>query len=842
MRRSPSAAAGQVSAKLLLSLTLLASLGGCSGDTPVDPYGVRRVAIALVSDTLRPGQVLRGSAIALNGAGEVVDAPVRWQSVTPAKLLVDSTGTLRALAPGVGIVRAFAGNVVAERALQLVNPPTATIVPNVDSLALTLPGVPVQLSATPLDAAGIPIVGAELSWQSAAARIVSVNGLGVIAPVAVGRTVVRVSVDAVSHAIPVRVTPAVIATAPNIVSVSPSLIGPGTTFTLSGSQLQLAGEQPRVFVDGRAAQLLSATDSMITAVLSGSTLPCLPTADVSVQVSTSGGVGAVAAQLQLAPQRALAVGEALILSGATDVRCLELPGEGRYLVSVLNTARAIGAGSVDVTLDALTGPGDAVSSVAPSVLTPAEASALRVSRAHAEVLDASRRAVEQRPAGTVHPELQVAPAGGLNAIRVPNLDAANICTNFRAIHARTVYEGSHVYIVEDTTSQLAGTPLLRGAMDADLRALGAEIDNVIWPIITRFGDPLVMDSRLDANGRIVIALTPALNAMRGGAVLGAVVTCDFYSRAQFASSNVGEILYLQVPTLAGGIDSATALARWRHAIRGTVAHELKHVVSFAEHIVRNLPLEEVWLEEATAQHAEELFTRAITGVTATANTAYASIRCEVLAAQGDGSCAGTPALMKPTFDALWDFLDAPALRSPLGAMSAADYSFYGSGWSLLRWAMDHAATPEALFTQQLTVSGQSGVANLEARSGFSWEQMLGRWSLAVATDGRPVTLPADPSLRYPSWDLSSIFAGLCTDLGPCGGSIAFGSRYSRAHPLQPLAPGTEFALRIPELAPAGFQFVEARPGSAGSRRFLRLRAVDGTAGPPAARLAILRIN
>lgn len=842
MRRSPSAGAGHLPAKLLLVLTLVASIGGCWRDTPVDPFGVRRVAIVLLTDTLRPGQLVQGSAIALNAAGEVVDAPVRWQSLTPTKLSVDSTGTLRALAPGLGIVRAFAGHAVAERALQLVNPPAAKIVPSVDSLALTLPGVPVQLSATPLDASGIPIVGAELVWESDAPRLVSVSRLGVVAPVAVGRTVLRVLVDGVSRAIPVRVTPAVIATAPNIASVSPALIGPGTTFTLRGSQLQSAAKQPEVFVDGLAAQVLTASDSSITALLNAATLPCLPTADVSVQVSTNGGVGAIAVRLQLAPQRALAVGEALILSGANDLRCLELPGDGRYLVSVMNTARALGAGAVDVTLDAESGPGDAVSIVAPAAAAAVEATAVTVSRAHANVLEASRRAVEQQPAATVQPALQVAPAGGLNAIRVPDLDAANICTNFRAIHARTVYEGSRVSIVEDTTSQLAGAALLRGAMDAELQALGAEIDNVIWPILTRFGDPLVMDSRLDANGRIVVALTPALNAMQGGAVLGAVVTCDFYSRALFASSNVGEILYLQVPTMSAGTDSAAAIARWRHAIRGTVAHELKHVVSFAEHIVRNLPLEEVWLEEATAQHAEELFTRALTGVTATGNTAYASIRCEVLAAQGDGTCAGTPALMQPTFDALWDFMDAPALRSPLGSTTSSDYSFYGSGWSLLRWAMDHAATAEAVFTQQLTVSGQSGVANLEARAGFTWEQMLARWSLAVATDGRAVTTPVDPALRYPSWDLSNIFAGLCTDLGPCGGNVAIGSRYSRAHPLQPLAPGGAFALRIPELAPAGFQLVEVSPGSVGTRRFLRLRAANGAAPPPAARFAILRIN
>ena len=60
--------------------------------------------------------------------------------------------------------------------------------------------------------------------------------------------------------------------------------------------------------------------------------------------------------------------------------------------------------------------------------------------------------------------------------------------------------------------------------------------------------------------------------MQGGAVLAAVVTCDFYARAQFAASNIGEMLYLKVPTMTGELDAATAIARWRHAVRGTLAH------------------------------------------------------------------------------------------------------------------------------------------------------------------------------------------------------------------------------------------------------------------------------
>lgn len=838
MRRSPAAGAGRMPAMLLPVLTLAASLVGCRPDVPLAPHGVRQLAIVLFTDTLRPGALVQALAFPLNADGDIVDAPVNWQSLTPTKLLVDQGGSIRALAPGVGVIRASVGSVIAERSIHLVNPPVASLVTSADSLLLELPGSVTQLTIEPFDADGVPIVGVSPLWQSDASRIAGVNGAGVVTPVAVGRTTLRVTVDGVTKRIPVRVVPVASATAPTLSSVTPAVIVPGVAFALRGTQLKPAGNGTAILVDGRPTQLLSVSDTLVTAVLSASGQSCEPSSNIAVQVSTSGGVAAIAARLELAPLRQPAVGEALILTGAADPRCLELPGDGEYLVSVINTSRALGAGTASLSLAGLAGVGEPVTIVAPQL--PALPSAMS---AHLRTLEASRRAVATAPIRSrVMAELQVAPVGELSALRVPNLDAANSCASFRPIHARTVYAGTRVFIVEDSSSQLGATPLLTRTMDVELQELGTEIDNVIWPIISQFGDPLVMDNRLDDNDRIVIAITPELHTMLGGAILGAVVSCDFYARSQFASSNVGEIMYLQAPRLREGEDAAAALARWRHAVRGTIAHELKHVVSFAEHIVRNLPLEEVWLEEATAQHAEELFTRVLTGASPTGDTPYETIRCEILSTQGDGGCLDTPALMRPTLDALWDFLVSPSTRSPLGPASAGDFSFYGSGWSLLRWAIDHGPLSEAAFTQQLTVSTQSGVANLEARAGRSWDEMLARWSLAVATDGRSGFAGADPTLRLPSWNVGSLFAGLCGDLGPCSGGVTSGARYTRADPVQPIQAPLEFALDIPDLVPGGFQLVRVPATGLGTRRFLRLSTASGAPLPNTARLAILRIN
>lgn len=800
---------------------------------------VRQVAVVALADTVRPGQTAALAAVALNISGDLLDVPILWRSLTPTLASVDTDGSVLALAPGVATIRASAGAVFADQRLFLVNPPTAVLADLPDSLILTLPGPSVRVTPRPLDALGASIIGAPSQWTTDAARIAVVSADGIITPIAIGRAVLTVQVDAVARTLPVRVTPTPSATAPVLTSVTPLLIHPGEPITIRGTGFTPGANGPSVFLDGRALQVTSLTDTLITAVLAPAGLLCLPTRDVFLQVTTEGGIAARQTRLQVAPQRNPAVGAAELFLSAAASGCVELPGEGRYVVTVVNAARALGSGGISTQVEGLIGAGT------PSVLAGIEAVAGFASSAHATLLERSRaqlQTLQLAPAGTAQPALQLPAAGGITTIRIPDLDAANFCASFRPIDARVVYLGSTIAIVEDTTTMLGGVPTLAGTMDAAIAALGAEVESVIWPLLTRFGDPLVMDSRLDANGRVVIVLSPVMNQLRNGEVLGAVVSCDFFPRAQLPSSNVGEMLYLQVPTSAAAGMAPGTLDRWRHEIRGTIAHELKHVVSFAERTVRGLLPEESWLEEAGALHAEELYARAVLGLTPTGNTGYDAIRCEVLVLGGAGGCLGTPRLMRPHAEELWRFLVASQLRSPLGPTSGGDRSYYGSAWSLLRWALDHAATSEAAFTTAMTSGGLSGVANLEARAGRPWDEMLLRWSLALATDGRAGLSATDPTLRFPSWDLASLFAGFCADLGPCAGGSSSSGLFTLEHPVQALVAGGDFAYSTANLAPGSFSVIDISPGAAGTRRLLRLSGPNGAAVHPNVRLAVLRVQ
>jgi hypothetical protein len=826
------------------ALAALAMLGGCEARAPSGPHVVRRVTFVGAVDSLRPGYSIVVTAVPLNAAGEPVEAPVAWRSLTPTLASVTDAGEIHALAPGRATIRATAGGRAGELSITLANPPAAVIELEPESLLLVFPGPGAPLGAIARDEQGDPLVGAPVRFASEADRVAMIEPSGLVIPVAVGATTITAVLDGVQAARRVRVIPAETPDAPIVESVTPALLVPGQNFVIAGARFSpdIAGNS--VVVDGIPAVVTSATPSRLTAILPAAAMPCLPTADVAVQVRTADGVGARTGRLRAAPQRELAVGDALVFPSIAAAACNEFAaGDGRYAVAVVNTERTLAAAPLTLTVEGRSGLAD------PITLTwsgPGGSASAGARDAHLRILDASGEATRRaasRPASSARPlaALAVPPVASIVPVRVPDLDAANFCGNFVSIGARTVWVGEHVVLLEDTLTTRNGTPTLAGVMDADIAALGAEIDTEMWPLVNRFGDPLLMDARLDANGRVAIVLTPALNAMANGDVLGAVVSCDFFPRSQFAASNVGEVVYLQVPTMAApGFEDGT-VARWRHEIRGTVMHELKHVVSFASRITRGLPPEEIWLEEATARVAEELFTRTHGDAAQFGNAGYATIRCEIQVRFDDPTCADTPRQMLPHLEGLWTFLDEPGRRTPLGPTSAGDASFYGSGWSLLRWAMDHAALGEDAFLLALVSGTGSGVANLEARAGRPWSDLLTRWALSLLVDDRGGVTASDPTLRFPSWAVGDLFAGLCDDLGPCAGGVTTGPRFTRAHPARPLVAPPDVTLQLSGIPAGGFVPIELLPGPTGSRRLLRLKPTGG-ALPAGARLAIIRIE
>lgn len=854
-------------------VALFAAGAGVACDEPTKPdnQGVYSLSILLPSPQLRPGFMMQAVVETFDKEGNLlVDRTVKWRSLTPATLEVTDDGRLHALAPGQGRLHVSVGSVSLDTTLALVNPRIASLMLGLDTVRIFLPAGSVQLTAAARDAEGVAVLRPALVWESSAARIASISTNGRVTAEAAGMAMAIVHADAIADTTYVLVEAPFSPNAPRITGSLPVIALPGQRLVVNGERFAASPSENTVRLDGIAIPVVAASAQQITLALPpASQFACVSTGPVTLQVSTPLGIGVGLVQLQVAPQRSLALGQSIVSTGGLESRCVELLApEGRYLITLQNGARSLGAGTKAFTLGGAGGPasGAALASVASSPTltsyaaltagaprTSAFERTARRARAHAELLGKNiemgrvneSTSRTRTPARARSAALELPAVGTIHPIRVPNLDAANICGSFFAIRARAVVVTPRLIILEDTASVVDGKPTLYRTMDDLYTAIGAEFDNIVWPVLQTFGNPLVMDSRLDGNGRVVLVFTPRMNQLLGGALLAATTTCDLRQPIVHPASNVGEFVYAQVPTSAAAGSARGTRARWMSEIRGTIAHEMKHVVSYTERIVRNLPLEEDWLEEATARHAEELFARAIYGTAQLANRGYeASLTCEVHISDLISRCPGKPRAMLPHFEALWDFLDASTARSPLGPTTTNDVSYYGSAWALTRWALDHSGIPEQAFFQALTLSGATGIANLEARSNRAWADMISEWSLAMVADDIEGVSPEMPRQTFRSWNLRSIYQGLCADLGPCLDPLTVPVIYPRPYPVQPIAarPGA-FTLEFPSVVAGGFAVVNLKGGGgAVPRQLIALRGYRGAPLPADARFSILRVQ
>ena len=305
-------------------------------------------------------------------------------------------------------------------------------------------------------------------------------------------------------------------------------------------------------------------------------------------------------------------------------------------------------------------------------------------------------------------------------------------------------------------------------------------------------------------------------------------------RVSAAASNEGEHLYAFVPTdtARGYIPNAFTRDEWRREIRSTLVHEAKHITSFAERLSRGgSGFEDSWLEESTAMHAEEIWSRPVYGSQWKGNTNYRnSIDRDVR--QSISECEDAPLVMFQHFAYVYDYLETIEDLSPLGLTGEGDFTFYGSGWAFTRWVIDHYASSDAAFLKPLTQEPSlSGLANITARTGKTFAELLGDWTLAMATDDFAGFAPARPQLTFPSWQTRDIFLALNRDF----------SGFPRSFPLlmRPLQFGT-FAVDVTMRGGTAAMF--ELTGSQSATQLLELRTPSNGPPPENLRIAIVRVQ
>ena len=847
----------------------LALLQACSGSDAVAPVSPSNATpVSLVAGTATVGTALDAPVrISVTGSDSkpVAGAVVRWEAadggkVSSAESTTDGNGiaqtrwtlgtaaglqTLTARVAGLSPV-IFGANATADRA--------ALVKLSSDLVRITLLGDTVHVSTTITDQYGNAVATpATMVLESGAAIAAVGTPNSVFIAKARGTAIIKATADTASSRVTVLVDPAT----PSVSRVSPDTLTPGAPVVIEGTGFALATDAIDLAIGGLRATITKSTASRIEAVVP-TAYGCIPTGATAVTVTIASASGQFAAPLRTASRITLAKGESANILDADQVRCTELvnPAGGasaKYIVAVINTSvtaaatsgfelRGAGAGAMagkvaqpTASFAAAMSSSRTMSALGDTPLAKAMASLESEEKAesqHTAYLE-SQRALSTRfgsPAPTWRAIKQVQANSGLRANIASARAAVNVgdtitvkavyatCASGRDIRARVVYTGAKSLVLEDVASPRAGT------MDDQFRAIGSEFDNVQYPLLqNQVADPLAMNAAMGGDGRVTMLFTRYVNDSLPG-LAGFVSACNFYPKGTFAASNEDEIFYARIPN-AG--ESST---EWRRSMRSTVVHEGKHLASFAVRFVNSTPFEESWLEESLGRVAEELYARTFAnGGTWKGHTGFqTTVRCELY------ECDDRPLTMWKHFSVLHQYFRGVDTLTPIGAAANGDFTFYASGWSLVRWAIDQYATDEIGGVKALVRGGQqTGLSNLAQRTGHPAGEMLADWALANAVSSISGFVPSRSQLTFPSWNTSDVFAGLAATYP---GTFV-------ANPLRARAMSFgAFTLAVPKLRAFSSSYFSFEGNQTGSQ-LIELRGENGAVTPPSSlRIAIVRVE
>jgi hypothetical protein len=860
--------------RLPRSLTLAALVvvsascgGGDGGGTTTPPGKVARVDITAPSLTMEVGQNMQATVRYYDASSSQLSGKtVTYSTSSSAIAAVTTSGLVTAVSPGSVTITATVDGVQGNLPLT-VTPTPIFFIAITPANPTVRQGETVTLAAQPQDAIGQPVNGRTVTWSSANAALATVTQGGVVTGVSPGNVYIRASTDGKTDSVNLRVKSLV---APSITGTSSAALVPGGSGTLTGVNFGATIADNQVIVNGVAGVVTAASGTSLTFTVPAKTaLPCTATGPASIALVANGDTAFTTMQLQVASDRSLAVGESLLLTADADLVCNEFAGSGgKYLITAFNHASNAGVR----TSFRLTGSGQTVASASAAIAPPPAAALIprrvvpddpgtRHLRAHATFMRQDRELARQL--GNPHlrqRSRRKAVSGGV-ALNVAAIEPPAVgqqltyrmrktissFTTYDEVTFKVVYSGTRMVILEDLASPLAGT------MDAEYVKFGQEFDQVMYDQLLVFGDPLVVDSALDNNGRMLALFSPRVNnyTINGvsNQILGFVTVCDFFLRVAITlpdgsssgscpSSNEGEAFYAMVPDPSAG----WSISVWRRLMRGTLIHEAKHIASYAwRYFYEASELEETWLEEATAQQASEIWARSMYSRGAKQDIGWADgPNCDY--APVGGACPDPAEGILHHFGFLYDHYASLETKSilddPFGAL---DPVIYGSSWSFMRYVTDTYGQSEAAFLGSIVqVQNDHGVANVASKSGKPFSELLGMFSLASTADNYPGVNFTDSRLQLASWNSRDLFQNMSANITSGGVPI-----YTLPWPLQvrkvSFGNFNTTQAEVSLLRGGGFAAWELSGPQAGPQA-LAIRDVTGGTAPPLIGMTILRIQ
>jgi len=580
---------------------------------------------------------------------------------------------------------------------------------------------------------------------------------------------------------------------PTLTDLTPFATPAGDTVTLTGTSFSPVPDQNVVLFSGVRGRVVAATPTTLRVVVPR----CLPAVDLSVSMQLGAVASADTLPLSVTGGtvlESLDVGDMIDVADDAGFECFGLPdGGGATYLTLVYSASTVGAARHAYQLTALPSTGAVPAPTrpiadarGPEAMDPARdlqaAWDQRLRAAEADLVRArSVGAASGAGPGRAAPSAVPPVVGERRSFSVLNAQGT-----FDQIGGVAQWVGTRAAIYVDTLAPAGGFNL------GELASFSQRFDDVIHPqVTTAFGSA----SDLDANERVVILFTPAVNRLTptgaSGFVGGFFYGVDLLPGT--TGSNVGEVFYALVPDPNGLHSTPRSKALVSSVVPAILAHEFQHMVHFNERVlVRGAPSQEaLWLSEALAQMAEEIVARA-----------YAFL----------GSSSSVALFRTGTRDRADRYLQRPDSVSVIVTTGQGSLPERGAGFLDLLYLDDRFGGD---LLGRLTRTERTGVANVVAEVGLSWEELLGDWWSAMYLDG----LPGAP-LEYPTVDLRA-FMGSPFPLVPApilgGGLRANGSLWSSsaAYFLVDPAPGASLTVRLG--GEAG--------GPSGAQSVLRMRIV-----------------
>ncbi|HSJ14607.1 MAG TPA: IPT/TIG domain-containing protein [Longimicrobiales bacterium] len=480
---------------------------------------------------------------------------------------------------------------------------------------------------------------------------------------------------------------------PIITDVTPGSGEPGDVLTISGSNFNPFADYNSVLFDGLGGRVLSATATQLTVVVPA----CVRTHTTALRVALGGVVSepySIATVAGTLDALSLAPGAAHVSADPAELACLALPGGvpgASYLVVPQNAATIHSVG-MPFELTALSGS-PLVALLAGGLAPGAEQWEARLRERERAIFDALAQPAITGQA--LDPQL-----GERRAFRVLTSDQQStvlVTAEVRAISLRAI-------IFVDLTAPAGGFTT------ADLQNFGQLFDDPIYPTVSGvFGAP----SDIDANSRVIILLTPRVNALtpRGSTSYTAAYFygCDLVSRTRCADTNSGEIFYSLVPDPQALFGDARSAADLLRNVPPVLAHEFQHMISFAQ---RAQSLDALWLSEAIAHSAEDLVG-------------------DVFAQRGDATRARD--FRRQNYLRAHRYLSQVRNTSLLSGEEQGTVEMRGGVWLLVRYLRGHFGGNQLL--ARLTQTTLSSTQNVTAQTGKPWTELLAGFGLALYADG-----------------------------------------------------------------------------------------------------------